>query len=263
MAMAFKHYSVIFIFYLIVIILSTTCKSNKKITLAPAKIRTQQEVVASIQRRNIDFNFLAIRGTADFEALGMGGSGTLQLRIKKDSLIWIQGKKLGIEGFRGVINVDSFTMVNRLDRSYYYEPNDAISSIFGVEFTFDEIQQLMAGNILPFTENDVTHYQQMDNLCTMILNNAAYNITLTIDAYTLQLKEYALKDRNGNTALAKFDDYKSTNKTKVLTPFSRNYYFKSRDGDQGKIEINISELELNIEKSLIFNLPLHYDRLRL
>jgi hypothetical protein len=261
MEMDSKSSSVYYLYLFCLIFIN--CKSSKNVTNGPLPNRTQEEVVQSLLKRNIDFDFFSIKGVADFEALGMGGSGTMNLRIKKDDLIWIQGKKLGIEGFRGIINKDSFTMVNRLEGSYFYEPNEAISSMFGIGFQFDEIQQLLAGNILPFSNKDVTEYLQQENQCLLTINTAQYNINFNVDAYSLQLKEYRIKDRMGNLAIAKFDDYQKIEKSKYPSPYTRNYYFKSREGDEGKIELNVSELELNIEKSIIFNLPLHYDRLRL
>jgi hypothetical protein len=261
MEMVFRPRSVSYLYLFCIVFIN--CKSSKKISNGPLPERSQSEIVQSLLKRNIDFDFFNIRGVADFEALGMGGSGTMNLRIKKDNLIWLQGKKLGIEGFRGIINRDSFTMVNRLEGSYFYEANEAISSMFGIGFRFDEIQELLAGNILPFSDKDVTDYQQLENQCLLTINTAQYNIILNIDAFSLQLKEYRIKDRMGNLAVAKFDDYQKIEKTKYTSPYIRNYYFKSREGDEGKIELNVSELELNIEKSLIFNLPLHYDRLRL
>jgi hypothetical protein len=261
MEMDFKSRSVCYFFLLYLIFIN--CKSSKKVISGPLPNRTQEVVVQSLLKRNIDFDFISIRGVADFEALGMGGSGTMNLRIKKDNLIWIQGKKLGIEGFRGIINKDSFTMVNRLEGSYFYEANESISSMFGIGFQFDEIQQLLAGNILPFDDKTVTDYQQIENQCMLTVNTDQYNILFNIDAYSLHLKEYHIKDRMGNLAIAKFDDYQKIEISKYPSPYVRNYYFKSREGEEGKIELNVSELELNIEKSLIFNLPLHYDRLRL
>jgi hypothetical protein len=251
------------LFFILLILLSIGCKTSKKVVNLPIKQRSQADIVNALKSRYIPFSFLSIKASAEFEALGMGGSGSMNLRIKRDSLIWMQGKKLGIEGFRGIINKDSFTMVNRLEGSYYREPNDAISSMFGVSFNYDEIQELMAGNILPFNEDAISHYQQIEDKCIVVINSARYNISYVVDARNLLLKEIDLKDRQGNSAKAFFDDYRPILKTKLTTPYIRNYYFLSRSGDEGKMEINISELELNIEKTLIFDLPLRYDRLRL
>jgi hypothetical protein len=264
MEMVFSYKEFIISFIAFLVLGSLGCRSTKNSTVnLPLKQRSQEEAVKALQSRYLPFKFMNIKASAEFEALGMGGSGSMNLRIKKDSLIWMQGKKLGIEGFRGVIKKDSFIMVNRIEGNYYCEPNEAISSMFGVNFEFEDLQELMAGNIIGFSDEEISAYQQIDDKCYLIINNAKYNIIYILDARSFLLSGIVLKDRAGNSAKAEFREYKQIPKSKQVTPYSRNYYFSSREGDQGKMEINISEVELNIEKSLIFNLPSHYDRLRL
>jgi hypothetical protein len=248
------------LFFLICFALS--CKTNKKISMdGPPPIRKQAEVLTALNKHNFDYTFFSVKASADFEYFDMQGSGSVQIRVKKDSLVWMIGKKIGIEGFRSIINKDSFFTVNRIDHSYMAEPNDDIAALFGINVPFNFIQEMMVGNIiLPQSSDMITYSQNMEE-CQVKFNTDSYNFTYTVDARSLNLKKIQLFDRYNNSILILLDDYKKLNK--LMLPYTRKYYFSNNNRNVGKLEFEASEIELNIEKSLIFDLPLHYDRINI
>ncbi len=222
---------------------------------------SKEKALDVLSKHNIDYKFFSAKASAEFDAMGMSGSGSMQVRIKKNDQIWMLGKKLGIEVFRCLINKDSFFTVNRLEHSYMAEPNAQIEALFGIPMEFQEIQELMAGNVVLPSENDLVEYHQIEPYSKISFNSQLYSHTYFINPYTLTLEKIEMADRQGNLILAIFEDYRKIGKANVS--YSRKYFFTSREGEEARIELDASEIELNIEKSLIFDLPLHYDRIRI
>jgi hypothetical protein len=247
--------------FFIVVIFLFSCKTTKNIEQGPPPIRTQKEAVEALQKRNFDFKWFTAKGDAEFESSHLAGSGTMLLRIKKDSLIWMQGKKFGIEGFRGIINKDSFYLANRLEKYYIGESISVFMDNFGIDLGFDDMQQLLVGNVfLPATE-EISSFSQEGKHCKLISNTSGYNITYTLNAYDMLLYSMVIADRGGHKINLALDDYRKFGKIKV--PYTRNFNFQSAGQPPYFLNVKVDELEVDEYKPMPFTLPTHYKRLRL
>ena len=247
-------------FYLSVLVLVASCKTSKNLYEGPPPIRNQQELMESLSKRNIEFNWFSAKAGGDFESPQFGGSGSMQLRIRKDSLIWMVGKKFSIEGFRTIINKDSFYTVNRLEGFYSAESLTSINRMFGMKMQFDDMQQLLAGNVFLPNENDIESFKQENEQCIILAKIDEYKVSYVVNAYDLSLTHFEFKDRQGRKVIANFSNYKKLNKTKV--PYFRKYEFYDSSSIVAKLEVDIDEIEIDVPKSTIFSIPSHYERIR-
>ncbi len=241
-------------------LLFEACKTTKNLNTGTPPVRSQKEIFDALQTRNLNFTWFAATAAASFDSPELGGSGTVVLRIKKNELIWMQGKKFGIEGFRGIINKDSFYMVNRLEKNYYAEKNNTIEKSFGLELGFEDLQQLLVGNIFLPELNEVNKYTQKDKDCILTTNNSSYNIVYVLNAFDLTLYNVSITDRQGRKINVNFEDYKKLGKH--LIPYTRSMTFQPLGEPSSFLNIKIDELEINKEKSMNFSLPSHYERAR-
>jgi Domain of unknown function (DUF4292) len=253
--------SIYFLALSLFFVLTTGCKTTKNLEQGPPPARSQKEVMDALLKRNIDFTWFAAKGDADFDSETMAGSGTIALRIKKDSLIWMQGKKFGIEGFRGIINKDSVYMVNRLEKYYIGEAIKSLHSSFGLDLDFQDIQQLLAGNVFLPSQEEIKSYVQEGKDCKLSSNTAGYNITYTCSAYDLQLYTMIISDNRGHKINVSLSDYRKFGKIKI--PFTRNFTFQSLGDTPYFLNVKVDELEVNEEKQMPFTLPTHYKKMRI
>jgi hypothetical protein len=170
------------------------------------------------------------------------------------------GKKFSIEGFRTIINKDSFYVVNRLERFYTEEPLDEIYKMFGMKVEFEDMQQLLAGNVFLPDVTQVNNYIQTGSNCKLTANIDIYDVTYVLDAYDLHLSELEIKDQTGRKTKALFDEYKKLNNTKV--PYIRKYSFYDETRIVAKLDVDVNEIEIDIPKTMIFSIPSHYERVR-
>ena len=74
-------------------------------------------------------------------------SSSAQLRIIKDSVIWISiTPMLGIELARAIITKDSIKAVNRWDKTYMSEPISYLEKFTGTKIDFNTLQAALVGN---------------------------------------------------------------------------------------------------------------------
>jgi hypothetical protein len=256
-----KKSSLLFISIASLSIFILACKSTKTISSnAAPTVRSKEEVLKALEKRNLDFTWFSAKATGDFESPQFGGSGSMQLRIKKDSLIWMVGKKFSIEGFRTIINRDSFYVVNRLERFYAEEPLDEIHKMFGMKVAFEDMQQLLAGNVFLPDTSQVYNYVQTNSYCRINANIDIYDVTYVINAFDLHLMELEIKDQTGRKIVAMFEEYKKLKNTKV--PYLRKYSFYDETRRIAKLDVEVNEIEIDIPKTMIFSIPSHYERVR-
>lgn len=76
-------------------------------------------------------------------------SFTTNLRMKKDSIIWMSMTgPFGIEGARIIITKDRFQMINRLNGTYLNKPLSYIENFLPLKVDFQMLEQLILGNFI-------------------------------------------------------------------------------------------------------------------
>lgn len=77
---------------------------------------------------------------------------TLRLNIfmKRDHLIYLNGRYMGFEVFRFMINKDSVKFINRFQRTYYFDTKNSFVSKYGLSIEISDIQDFIySGFITP------------------------------------------------------------------------------------------------------------------
>lgn len=101
-----------------------------------------------VKAKNLDFRYLSAKGKAQIDANGEKHSANLNVRMRKDSVIWLQASILGI-GVRALITPDSVQIVNQLERTYYAGNFDYLQRQFNVPITFTQLQAMLIGDYVP------------------------------------------------------------------------------------------------------------------
>jgi hypothetical protein len=102
------------------------------------------------------FKYLVLKSKINFKANGNSNNFTANIRIKKDSLIWLSiTPGMGIEIARAVITPDSVKVINRLDNKYDAYSFSYIKQMLGIDMDYYTLQNLIVGDVLlPFSASD-------------------------------------------------------------------------------------------------------------
>lgn len=128
------------------------CKSRKKV-IDPVNV--SQQKIDEIWNSNVDFDFLSIRSKANIESPTINIGFTLNVKMKKDSILWLSAGIMGFEGYRMLITTDSVKMLDKQNKKYYEYSILELEKLVGVNLSLTELQNLVVGN--PMHEKE--HYK--------------------------------------------------------------------------------------------------------
>ncbi len=139
---------------LLSVILFSSCSPARKAIRAPIKEEGAEYLFKKLKESELKFNWLSAKFSADYENKNKTNSFNGQIRIRKDSLIWISlTPMLGIEAVRIMISQDSVKMINRLNDTYFIGNYEYVNRFLNTNIDFDILQAFLIGTDLQFYED--------------------------------------------------------------------------------------------------------------
>lgn len=131
--------------------LFVSCKSRKKITESARP--TVDSVVFVNQTNGKDsllrqkWEHFSGRIAVDFQDDEQSQSGLINLRMRRDSIIWFSvNAAMGIQVLKGVVTKDSIRYLDLFNKKYYAYGISALGNQLGAEIGLHELQNLFIGN---------------------------------------------------------------------------------------------------------------------
>jgi hypothetical protein len=118
------------------------------------------------ERNEFKYNWLGMKLDAELMTLGETQSFKANIRLKKDSVIWVSiTPALGIEVFRVLITPDSVKYISKIpDNKYYYSGDfSAITELMKVDIDFAMLQDLLIGNAIGLDKEEGKFRSEIDN----------------------------------------------------------------------------------------------------
>jgi len=151
-AIRFLVSSVFLLFFLSISMLS--CTSTRKVIKEPIKEEGADYVFAKLKENELKFEFFSAKFSLDLVIDKKKTSFRGQLRMRKDSAIWISiSPALGIEMARILITNDSIMFINRLNKTYFTGNYRVVSDFLDTNLDYDVLQSILLGNDLTYYEN--------------------------------------------------------------------------------------------------------------
>jgi hypothetical protein len=139
---------------LTVVMFSAACSPARKAMKAPIKEEGAEYLFSKLKENELRYDWFTAKFSADYENNGNENSFSGQIRIRKDSLIWISlTPLLGIEAVRLMISQDSVKLINRLNDTYFIGDYDYVNRFLNTNIDFDLLQAFLLGNDLQYYEN--------------------------------------------------------------------------------------------------------------
>lgn len=232
-----------------------SCKT-KKVIVDPAIEVSKKDILNKLLAPNHP-EWVNAKAKARISSLYGTDKGQLYLRIKKDSVIWSAVKRLSIEGGRTLINSDSAFFINRLDKTWSDFSLDQLQKKYGLIPELTYLQNIMTG-IAP--QIDTTRYFKEE------IDEDFYHVRSDIDGV---MHSFKFDKRNGLLLSGKFEtqygidgswefsDYRVCNNGMIL-PYKRIYHLKLNKEESLDLELEFSSIELDVPKSIKFEIPSHY-----
>jgi len=105
--------------------------------------------------QEIDFEYMHGKARMNFRDDKKNLDVKANIRIRKDSVIWMTFSVVGVQGGKALINKDSITIVSNVDKEYYVFDYDELLKRFNFKVDYAAIQAAMLGNlVIPRSDGD-------------------------------------------------------------------------------------------------------------
>lgn len=216
------------------------------------------ETMAKYWENQIEFDYLSMRSKIAFTQDGQTTNATLNLRMKKDSVIWASVSVMGLfEAARVLVTKDSIKMVNRLEGSYTARSVDYLKELIGIDIELLEVQNILIGNA-PFeasnyaliTEDSLTVLQAMisEQLLSTIRMDETYR-TYRSDVQGVNRTE---------SAHLRYASYKDFNGTDYPSDITAKIFMSD---SMSKVEIAVQSIKDVQIDQFPFTVPSSYIRI--
>ena len=133
------------------------------------------------------------------------------VRIRKDSIIWMNFSSAGITGVRCLINHDSITVLNALKKEYYTFSYPELSQRFNFRIDFETIQAAALGNLL-INRKQTDLASERDTFLVLKQKEGMINVENYIDRDTHKITKVDLNETtSNNSASISYNNFRTVN----------------------------------------------------
>ena len=250
--------SLIQIFVLLLsILLLNSCKTRN----SPSSLKTKSAkfLEKKLNNQKLDAEWYSSKAKISFQDQNQSVKFSTTIRMRKDSVIWMNVKKLGVEAARIQITKDSIYIINRLDKNYIISDFKYIEDRYSLPANFTTLQDLLLGNPVVMTMENKSADTKALNYILKANNNQIEN-KYWLDGATFLLAEMNFKEEEQKRELSvEQSRYEAINDFGSF-PKERDITVESRETGKISIAIEFSKIEINTAKSIKFKIPDHYER---
>jgi len=244
--------------------LISSCGSYRKAIREPLKVHGTEYLIAQMKQQEVDLEYFTARFSAEFIMNRQKMSFSGQMRMKRDSIIWMSiSPALGIEMGRLIVTNDSVKWINRLESNYLLAGTQQLADMIHPLLDFDLLQSLILGNDLTLYDDsqfrgsiDSREYKlsvtQRRNLKKQIKEEGPEVIPMQhiwLDPETFRLTKVAIRDLQDKNMRIDVEYERFVGISGFL--FASRQKYDIRGGDN-KLMLNLSFSRTNTPESSSF-----------
>lgn len=231
-------------------------------TIVPAtSVRSSDFLFKQLeQRKPPEIESLAARAKIYAEGDGMAVEASANLIWIRDSVLWMNVKKLGIEAARVLVTRDSVFILNRLDKTFEARAMASLQREYSLPEGFPFLQYfLLASAWLPA---DMAFQADIkDDLHRLSGSNhmLAADYRLEEGSFVLR-RETFVQQRDSRILSLQFGGFEKLSGAGIF-PYIRRIEAFSPETGALNLDLVLTDIETNVPKSYRFDIPAHYQRM--
>lgn len=245
------------------IVLATGCNTNKKITEAPTTVEgplSALDYLNVMVRNQVQAEWMDASARLSFDDGDMSIGGTATIKMQKDKVIWMSVKKFGFEVARAMVTTDSLFILDRFNKEYSAEPISYIAERFKLPADLAMLQQILLGNPV-FLTREAPKALAADNTLRWSAQGQGTQNEFWFLLPDYQLERMEVKQGDKTRALAiQLLDYQDAGANRDFS-YLRKIAVDSRETGKAEIEIEFTQVELNVPTDFEFSIPERYERM--
>ena len=194
------------------------------------------------------------------EGDGMAVEASANLIWIRDSVLWINIKKYGIEAVRALVTRDSVTVLNRLDKTVQVTGMDALQHEYSLPEGFPLLQHLLLASAW-IAPDMALQADIKDDLHRLSGSNGRYAADYRIEEGAFALRQVTfLQQRDARVLSQQFAHFKKLPGGAGIFPYIRRIEAFSPESGNIRLDIEFTDIEINVPKPYRFDIPDHYQR---
>jgi hypothetical protein len=219
-------------------------------------------VPKTIAIEEIDFEYLHGKARLNYKDEKKERDVKANIRIHKDSVIWMTLSYIGVQGGRVLINKDSVTIMSTVDKEYYVFNYDELSKRFSFKIDYNVIQSAMLGNLIK-SMNPSDEIQETPSYNLLDQQQGTVAIKNYINKTTKKLEKLELTESlTQNSLRIEYSNFQPVNNKSYPYTGVVNLFYRTTAGiinntitfEYNKVEVGDKELKFP------FNIPRRYER---
>lgn len=233
------------------------CKTNQVVVTTSANENTDvTKIIKGHYQNQHNFTTLNIRANAKYEDKKQSHSLNADIRIKKDQIIWINIKFLGIPMAKAMITPSKVSYYEKINNTYFEGDFSLLSNWLGTDLDFNKVQNLFLGKAIDDLTKDNWISEINEKLFKLsIPSNASVNKEFYFESANYLLKRATISQVNRNRSLEiYYPSFKEDNA--MYLPNEIN--IKAEQKDKVSLNIAYKNTIFNEELSYPFSIPSGY-----
>jgi len=230
-------------------------------------LKPEKSALIPLKIKELPFDYLTAKSKFSFKSNEQDFDNTnINIRIKKDSVIWISVTGVGFEIARGLITPDSIVFMDKFHKDYFVFSYQQLSKQYNFDLNFALLQSIIVGN-LPFPPNGNDGVAQENDFFLLRQTSNRLNIDNYIGVSNLKLTRLnALEIPTNNTFSLDYAEFKEVKtflfpfesliKLDVRSPKDQKVYNTTMHIKHSKVEI------VSHNPGFPFSVPSGYTRKR-
>lgn len=230
--------------------------SKKITTIAPPAPKSNLNI------ESIDFEYFHGKARMVLRDANKEQEVKANIRVRKDSVIWMNFTVIGVQGGRALIDKDSITIISNVDKEYYVFDYVELSKRFNFPINYDVIQASLLGNLL-IKRSDDDEVESLSSMYMLRQTAGSVNVVNFINAAAMKIEKIELKELNSNNTLnITYSNFQPVGNKLFPYDGTISLFYKTLSGvlnttiifEYNKAEVGDRELRFP------FNIPKKYDR---
>lgn len=236
----------------------SSCKALKKKTVV-AEEMTANLLHRNLVKQQVKADWLNAKTKIGFDDGSMRQSATADIRMIRDSLVWLSVRKLGFELARAQITKDSVYVLDRFNKQYAVESLDYLNDSYNLPANLKSIQAILLGNPVFFTLNNFSFAE--DELAYKLQSEGKITANYTIGKSDFRLQQMQFEEKEKNQLVTiELENYMPVAEEQMFS-YLRKINANAKSIGEVQISLEFTKVELDQPKTIRFEIPSNYKRM--
>jgi hypothetical protein len=252
------------------------CGSTKKVKREPIRELGAEYLIQKLEANEIHYKTLSAKFKADYIVDDKKTSLSGQVRILKDSIIWISlTPAMGIEVARLYLTNDSVKLINRLEKTYLETDYSYLNTFLNNTIDFDMLQALLTGNDFSLYEDGkwkASWDEKVYKLATTERRKLKKFVKENESAYSIPIQNLWLQPETYKITHTKIEEIRDVNPRKLDVLYSAflnfdgqlfasELFFKIKADNKIEVAVNYNKIALDKELKYPFRVSKKYKKI--